>query len=131
MLRCDDEVGAHGAGERYDDLDVDRSVDGFDACFERAVEWLTGTCGVVEAEYEGGEFVTAGYTVEGESCICAVSTEDFDDGKVVAAFFRGDGQLVGVFGKLGHVSFQFGRYGAIVEIKLKGEGACHACEDGI
>lgn len=118
MLCRDDEVGTHGAGERYDDLDVDRSVDGFDACFERAVDWLTGACGIVETEDEGCEFVSAGDTVEGEACVCAVRAEDFDHGKVVAAFFRGDGQFVGVGGEFVHVSFEFGRYGSIVEVEL-------------
>ena len=118
MLRRDDEVRAHGARERYDDLDVDRSVDGFDACFERAVERLTGSCGVVETEDKGCEFVPAGYTVEGKACIMTARAEDFDDGKVVAALCFCDGQFVGVFGKFGHVSFEFGRVGAVIEMEL-------------
>ena len=85
VLRCNNQVRAHGAGERNQYLHVHRLVQSSNGLMSFCIQCLAGASGIVQAQHKGRELMPAGDAVEGQTCGCPIGQADLHAGR----FLRG------------------------------------------
>ena len=96
-LSSDHQIRTHGTGQCDQYLHFCGLCDGCDLLSGSFIQSLSGACGIVQSQHEGGKFMSTGNTVEGKTGWRAISLAYSNTGsilRVCSSFRNGNRKLV-------------------------------------